>query len=65
MGGWRNSVIGKSVAAADQAGARRAGAWWPAGLFNPMIAGAQAGVRFAYFSQQRLLVIDVAQLPII
>lgn len=39
-------------------GGRGGGAWWPAGLGSPSSAGAQNGLRYAYFPEIRRLAIE-------
>lgn len=50
-------AAGFSGAAAPEAG-RGGGEWWPAGLGTPSSAGAQDGMRYAYFPQTRRLAIE-------
>lgn len=40
------------------AGGRGGGEWWPAGLGRPSSAGAQDGLRYAYFPEARRLAIE-------
>ncbi|MCJ2111152.1 SHOCT domain-containing protein [Methylobacterium sp. E-025] len=49
-GGWSGS--GRA------AGGRGGGEWWPAGLGRPSSAGAQNGLRYAYFPETRRLAIE-------
>ncbi|WP_375456400.1 SHOCT domain-containing protein [uncultured Methylobacterium sp.] len=44
--------------AGGTAGVRGGGAWWPAGLGSPSSAGAQNGLRYAYFPETRRLAIE-------
>jgi hypothetical protein len=47
-----------TLASAGAAARARGSEWWPAGLHSPSTSGAQNGVRYAYFSDQRRLAIE-------